>query len=140
MTARRVAAALVTSLALSWAGCGGDDKPSSNRDQVRDIVERFNAGFSSGDYAAACEVMHSRRRQQLEDGRNQSCEDILAGAADVDGVLVKALAKARITTIMFQGGNLAIIGIEGETLGARQAMVERDGERGWRLSESAAGL
>lgn len=139
MTTRRAAAALVTLLALSWAGCGGDDKPQSNRDQVRDVVERFNAGFSSGDYGAACEAMHSRRRQQLEDGRGQSCEDILAGAADIDTRLVKALGNARITTIAFQD-DLAVIGIEGESLGARQAMVERDGERGWRLSESAAGL
>jgi hypothetical protein len=32
------------------------------------------------------------------------------------------------------------VSVEGPGLGARQAMVDRDGDRGWRLSESAAGL
>ena len=139
MTLRPVLATLTIVLALAGLAACGSDEPRSERDQLRDVVERFNDAFAGGDYGAACEVMHSRRRQQLEDGRGQSCEDILASAAEIDARLVKALGKARITTIMIQG-RVAFIGVEGPSLGARQAMVERDGERGWRLSESAAGL
>jgi len=53
MSAGRAAAALGLLLAvLPGAGCGGDDKPRSDRDQVRDVVERFDEAFSSGDYGA----------------------------------------------------------------------------------------
>jgi hypothetical protein len=136
---RRALAAAAMLVALGAASGCGEDEPQSDRDRVRGVVERFNDAFAGGDYGAACEEMHSRRRQQLEHGRGQSCEDILAGAAEIDTRLVEALGGARITTIQLQG-DLAIIGVEGPSLGARQAMVERDGERGWRLSESAAGL
>jgi len=119
--------------------CGGGDSPGSEREQVTDVVERFNDAFSGGDYDQACDLLHSRRRQQLEYGRGQSCPEILADAAESTGPLVEALANARITSVAING-DYAIVGVEGRSLGARQAMVDRDGERGWRLSESAAGL
>jgi len=49
------------------------------------------------------------------------------------------VSNARVTDIQFQG-DLAVVSVEGESIGASQAMVERDGDRGWRLSESAAGF
>ena len=52
---------------------------------------------------------------------------------------MKALAGARITTVSVNEG-FAVVGVEGPTIGARQAMLERDGDRGWRISESPAGL
>jgi hypothetical protein len=140
MIVRRAAAAPAVLLAvLACTGCGGDDKPRSDRDQVRDVVERFDEAFSSGDYGTSCELMHSHRRGQLEEGRGQDCEEILAEAADSSGSLVKALGKARVTEIQLLD-DFAVVSVEGETIGASQAMVERDGDRGWRLSESAAGF
>ena len=140
MMVRRAAAMLAVSCAvLAGSGCGGGDAPRSDRDQVRDVVERFNEAFSSGDNGQACELLHSIRRQQLEDGRGQDCEEILADAAETEERLVKALADVRITEIQLQQ-DIAYVSVEGPSVGASLAMVERDGERGWRLSESAAGL
>ena len=124
---------------LTVTGCGSDDKPRSDRDQVREVVERFNDAFSGGDYGDACDLMHSHRRQQLEDGRGLACEEILADAAGIEARLVEALADVRITSISIQQ-DVANVSVEGPSVGASQAMVERDGDRGWRLSESAAGL
>jgi hypothetical protein len=135
-------AVLMIALLVTGAGapaCGGSDEPQTDTQRVKEVVEQFNDAFSSGDYDKACDLMHSRRRQQLEYGRGQSCSDILADAADQTGPLVKALADARITGVTFNG-NVALVSVEGPLLGARQAMVDRDGDRGWRLSESAAGL
>lgn len=139
MIAGRSAAALAVLALVAGTGCGGDEKPRSDRDQVRDIVERFDGAFSSGDYGTACELMHSRRRGQLEEGSGRDCEEILADAAAGNTRLVKALGKARITDIQLMG-DFAIVSVEGESIGASQAMAERDGDRGWRLSESAAGF
>lgn len=135
-------AVLMIALLVAGAGapaCGGSDEPQTNTQRVKEVVEQFDDAFSSGDYDKACDLMHSRRRQQLEYGRGQSCADILAEAADQTGPLVKALAHARITGVLFNG-DVAIVSVEGPGLGARQAMLDRDGDRGWRLSESAAGL
>jgi hypothetical protein len=139
MTAGRAAGALAVLTLLTGIGCGSDEKPRSDDDQVRDVVERFDEAFSSGDYQTSCELMHSHRRGQLEEGSGRDCEEILADAAAGSSRLVKALGKARITGIQLVG-DLAIVSVEGESIGASQAMVERDGDRGWRLSESAAGF
>jgi hypothetical protein len=139
VSTRRAPLVVATLLvAVAMQGCGSD-KPQTDRERVRDVVQRFDEAFSGGDYGTACELLHSRRRQQLEYGRGQSCEDILAGAAKTDARLVDALADARITSVTFQG-DFAIVGVEGPSIGARQAMVDKDGDRGWRLSESPAGL
>lgn len=140
MSMRR--AVLMTVLLVAGAGapaCGSSDEPQTDTQQVRKVVDQFNTAFSGGDYDKACDLMHSRRRQQLEYGRGQSCADILADAAEATAPLVEALANARITAVAFNG-NDAVVSVEGPGLGARQAMVDRDGDRGWRLSESAAGL
>jgi hypothetical protein len=135
-------ALLMIALLAAGAGapaCGGGGEPASDREQVTEVVEGFNDAFSSGDYDRACDLMHSRRRQQLEYGRGQSCADILADSAQSTKPLVDALANARITSVAIDG-DYAIVGVEGRSLGSRQAMLDRDGDRGWRLSESAAGL
>ncbi len=140
MSMRR--AVLMIALVAAGGGapaCGGSDEPQSDSERVSEIVEQFDDAFAGGDYDKACDLLHSRRRQQLEYGRGQGCADILAAAAKTTAPLVEALANARITSVAFNGGE-AIVGVEGPHLGARQAMLERDGDRGWRLSESAAGL
>ena len=74
-------AVLMIALLVAVAGapaCGGSDEPQTDTQRVREVVEQFNDAFSSGDYDKACDLMHSRRRQQLEYGRGQSCADILA--------------------------------------------------------------
>ena len=140
MNGRRGLVLALVAVAAVLPGCGGgSDEPQTDSERVRDLVERFDEAFSSGDYGEACELLHSRRREQLEFGRNQKCEDILAGAAETDARVVKALAGARITTVSVNEG-FAIVGVEGPTIGARQAMLERDGDRGWRISESPGGL
>ncbi len=139
MIARRVFVIALVAAATALPACGGEDQPRSNAERVRELVERFNDAFAGGAYGEACELLHSRRRQQLEFEAGQSCSDILERAAQRESRLVEALADARITSVSL-GAGFALVGVEGPTIGAGQAMLERDGDRGWRVSESAAGL
>ena len=143
MTARSAFAIALVTVAGLLPGCGGgNDEPQSDRARIRDVVEQFDAAFSGGDYGKVCELLHSRRRQQLEFGRGQKCADILESAAETESRLIDALADAKITYVTITKGNedFATVGVEGPSIGARQAELLRDGERGWRVSESPAGL
>jgi hypothetical protein len=144
MTARLgwLAAAALVALAVA-AGCGGGGDgggAKSEADKVKQVSEEFNKAFSSGDYAVACDLLHSRRKKDLEFEQSISCEDILSRAAETDSQLVKALGDTKTASVTING-NTATVDLEGGgPLGTgRQALLERDGDD-WRVSEAAAGF
>ena len=145
MNARLFALAASVLIALAVGlGCGGGDgdgnATNSEADQVKQVSEEFNQAFSSGDYGTACDLLHSRRKKDLEFEQSESCEDILARAAETDSVLVKALGDTKTASVTING-NTATVDLEGAgPLGTgRQVLLERDGDD-WRVSEAAAGF
>ena len=139
MRTRRTCAIALVAAATVLAACGGEDKPQSESEQVRDLVEQLRRRLlAGGDYGEACELLHSRRREQLEFGRGQSCEDILEAAAETDARVVKALEGARITSCHDQRGLRARgSGRRVDRRAPGDARARR--RRGWRVSESPAG-
>ena len=132
-------AVLLVVCAAAACGGGGGDEPQSDEEQIADIVKRFDAAFAGGDYGEACDLLHSRRKEHLEFEQGKKCPAILEDFTKTTvGSLVAALADARITYVRI-AGDQATVGIEGNHLGSRQAVVERDGDE-WRVAESAAGL
>ena len=144
MSARLSALAAAVLIAMTVApGCGGDDGGSAANnpaDQAKQVSEEFNKAFSSGDYRTACDLLHSRRKKDLEFEQSESCEDILARAAETDSELVKALGDTKTASVSING-DTATVDLEGAgPLGSgRQALLERDGDD-WRVSEAAAGF
>jgi hypothetical protein len=138
-----IAAAALAALVLA-TGCGGGGdgggSAKSEADKVKQVSEDFNKAFSSGDYAVACDLLHSRRKKDLEFEQNQSCEDILSRAAETDSELVKALGDTKTASVTING-NTATVDLESSgPLGTgRQVLLERDGDD-WRVSEAAAGF
>jgi hypothetical protein len=139
-----VAAAALVALVVT-TGCGGSGGDGGNpakteADKVKQVSEEFNKAFSSGDYAVACDLLHSRRKKDLEFEQSQSCEDILSHAAETDSELVKALGDTKTASVSING-NTATVDLESSgPLGTgRQALLERDGDD-WRVSEAAAGF
>ena len=119
--------------------CGGEDEPATEEGRVQQVSEDFHGAFSSGDFGKACDLLHSRRKGELEFEQDTSCEDILGAAAETDSELVEALGDARTTNVTISG-NTATVDLEGDVLGpGRQAILERDGGE-WRMTEPAAGL
>jgi hypothetical protein len=144
MNARLASIAAAALVALAAAlGCGGGDGDNATKneaDEVKQVSEEFNKAFSSGDYAVACDLLHSRRKKDLEFEQSQSCEDILSHAADTDSELVKALGDTKTASVTING-NTATVDLEGAgPLGTgRQVLLERDGDN-WRVSEAASGF
>jgi hypothetical protein len=141
MTTRRLLAAAACTVAL-WgiAACGGDgDQPKTEAGRVQQVSDDFHAAFSGGDFARACDLLHSRRKGELEFEQDTTCEDILRKAAETNAELVDALAEAKTTGVQING-DTATVDMEGGALGpGRQAILERDGDE-WRMTEPAAGL
>ena len=145
MSARRFARAASALIAVAVAlGCGGGgdggSATKSEADEVKQVSEEFNKAFGSGDYGTACDLLHSRRKKDLEFEQSESCEDILARAAETDAELVKALDDTKTASVTING-NTATVDLEGAgALGSgRQVLLERDGDN-WRVSEAAAGF
>lgn len=133
---RATALALV---ALAGPAACGNSKPKTDADTVKQIVERFDDAVSSGDYGAACDLLHERRRKQLEFEQDHSCEDILEQSTQTNAELVDALGKARVTIVRVTG-DLATAEVEQSTLGpGHQAILEKD-DGSWRITEPAIGL
>jgi hypothetical protein len=142
MTPRQRLAAGACACIVALCGlpaCGGDDEPKTEAERVQQVNDDFHQAFSGGDYGKACDLMHSRRKTDLEFEQNKSCEDILGAAAETGAVLVDELAHAKTTNVTINGDS-ATVDMEGGRLGpGRQAILERDGDE-WRVSEAAAGL
>jgi hypothetical protein len=143
MNARVFALAASALIAVAVGlGCGGGDGNAANSDtdQAKQVSEEFNKAFSSGDYGTACDLLHSRRKKDLEFEQSESCEDILSRAAETDSELVKALGDTKTASVTINGDTATVDLVGAGPLGTgRQVLLERDGDD-WRVSEAAAGF
>jgi len=94
---RGVATLCILATALA-AGCGGDDGPRTEKEQIADAITRFNRAFSKGDGEATCKLITDQYRQSIELGHDEPCARAVeqeAGSQGPEHEQVKALGKAR---------------------------------------------
>ncbi len=74
----RLGAVMIVTVALTTSGCGGE----SDEEQVAAVVEATYAAYAAGDGETFCANISEKYRHFLERGRERSCEEQIATAAD----------------------------------------------------------
>jgi hypothetical protein len=100
---RSVAAALA---ALALAGCGGI---SSDRDEARSAVQRFNAALAHDDGARACGQLSSDLVEQLEQDEQQRCPDAVTGLGLQPARVIRVEVFVTNAKVDLQGGQSAFL-------------------------------
>jgi hypothetical protein len=106
-------AATLALLALLLGGCGVAD----DRDQARDVTSRFFADLRTGDGAAACRLVSSGLRQQLE--KQGPCHE------QVVSLKLTGRRPARVQVFVTEA--------EADVAGGDSVFLTRE-RAGWRLS------
>jgi hypothetical protein len=84
------------------AGCGDDDQPRSDKEQIAAAITEFNRAFSRGDGEATCKLITEEYRNSIELGHGTSCERAVeqeAGPQGPEHEQVKALGKAEVVNV-----------------------------------------
>lgn len=98
---RGVAGLCILATALA-AGCGGDDGPRTDKEQIADAITRFNRAFSKGDGEATCKLITDQYRQSIELGHDEPCARAVeqeAGPQGAESEQVRALGKAHVENV-----------------------------------------
>jgi hypothetical protein len=99
--------AIAAAAILAAAGCGGSDKPLTQKEQVAKAIHDFNVAFSKGDGKKACSLITDVYRNSIELGRNESCEQAVADENATNSpeyTEVKALGKAKVVDVQIIEG------------------------------------
>jgi hypothetical protein len=110
MTMARMRTPIVLAIAVAVvtaAGCGGSDKPLTQKEQVAKAIHDFNVAFSKGDGKKACSLITDVYRNSIEQGRSESCEQAVADENATNSpeyTEVKALGKAKVVDVQIVEG------------------------------------
>jgi hypothetical protein len=89
------------------SGCGGSDKPLTEKEQIAKAIHDFNVAFAHGDGKKACRLITDTYRQGIELGRGEPCEKVVkeeASPAGPEYQAVRALDKAKVVDIQIVEG------------------------------------
>jgi ketosteroid isomerase-like protein len=74
---RRGTAALVLSVALGIAGCGGDDDGGSDEDKIRSTIDDYASAVRDSDQPRACELLTDEVKAKIEEREGKQCQSFV---------------------------------------------------------------
>lgn len=145
---RSVLAAGLAGVAVAAAGCGGEDPPATDEQQVTGTLRTFLGGAADGDGDAACRMLTPAARRELtrlvarRAGTTGLAPATCAEAAGLvravaPPVLLTALRGARIERVLVRGSTASArvtdAGVGG--FAAQRVLLTRTDE-GWRIARA----
>jgi ketosteroid isomerase-like protein len=136
---RGLACAVLASVALVAAGCGGSG--TSNSDQIKQVIAKYYEAFANGDSATACEQLTNDTVKNLEKhAKGRSCADVLNDTLQQPdyATIAPKLKKAKITKITVLNdkatAEIDVPGVGGK--GARTAVALKKEGDSWKIASA----
>ena len=104
----RAIAIVALAVAVAVAGCGTAD----DREQVRDVGERFYDAVRAGDGQGACDQLSAAAVSQLESQSGQRCREVVTRLRFEGGAIVQAEVFMTNAKVDLRNGESAFLGRE----------------------------